>query len=109
SRCSWRPAGNTEPHRASAVALRRRRRVLRSPRSRGRAERGPHMARRTVRAALAVAVACAGLLAGSTPAGAVGAIVANPTTGLVDGQVVTIEGSGWVPGALIGYCQAVPD
>jgi predicted phage tail protein len=29
----------------------------------------------------------------------------SPSVGLVDGQTVTVDASGWSPGALIGYCQ----
>jgi hypothetical protein len=71
---------------------------------------GPHRRRRRRSVGLLLAVlACAGgLFVGAPRAFAAGAVAVTPSTGLVDGQVVSISGSGWNSGALIGYCEAVP-
>jgi hypothetical protein len=61
-----------------------------------------------LRALVAAAIVTAGIAISASPAAAAGTITVTPTTGLVDAQVVTITGTGWVPGATIGYCQAVP-
>jgi hypothetical protein len=34
-------------------------------------------------------------------------VAASPSTHLVDGQTITVTGSGWQPGHTIGFCQAV--
>jgi hypothetical protein len=48
------------------------------------------------------------LIAGTTGAAAAGGtITVTPTTGLVTGQTVTISGSGWAPGATVGWCEGI--
>jgi hypothetical protein len=61
-----------------------------------------------VRTVVAAFVAVAGAVSVASPASAAGAINVTPTTGLHDTDTVDITGSGWQPGVLIGYCQAVP-
>jgi len=63
--------------------------------------------RRAVRALAAVAVAAGATVAGATVAVAAGSITVTPNAGLVDGQTVTVTGSGWGPGDAIFYCEAV--
>ncbi|HEX2381101.1 MAG TPA: hypothetical protein VHI95_00570, partial [Acidimicrobiales bacterium] len=36
-----------------------------------------------------------------------GSIAVTPNSGLVDAQIVSVEGTGWSPGAVVGYCQGV--
>jgi hypothetical protein len=36
-----------------------------------------------------------------------GSIAVTPNSGLADGQIVSVEGTGWSPGAAVGYCQGV--
>jgi Neocarzinostatin family/Calx-beta domain len=60
-----------------------------------------------LRALVAVAVVAAGVAVAASPAAAAGTITVSPTTGLQDGDVVTITGSGWQPNVLIGYCQGI--
>jgi Fibronectin type III domain/Neocarzinostatin family len=36
-----------------------------------------------------------------------GSIAVTPNSGLTDGQIVSVEGTGWSPGATVGYCQGV--
>jgi hypothetical protein len=55
-----------------------------------------------------VGIVAAGMTVGASPAAAVGTIAVTPSSGLVDGQVLSITGAGWQPGALIGYCQGLP-
>jgi hypothetical protein len=61
-----------------------------------------------LRVLTAVVVAAGGLAVGASPAAAAGTITVTPSTGLVDGQVVNVTGSGWEPPHTIGYCQGLP-
>lgn len=45
--------------------------------------------------------------AGSVRVQAAASIVVTPATDLVEGQTVSVEGIGWVPGNTIGVCQAI--
>jgi large repetitive protein len=54
-----------------------------------------------------VALAAVGIVAGATAAAAAGAITVTPSTGLVDGQTVSIDGSGWIAVAQLAFCEAV--
>ncbi len=56
-------------------------------------------------------VLAAATLAGASTATAAGtgSIKVTPSTALVDGQTVAIEGSGWVPDHVIGFCQGAGD
>jgi hypothetical protein len=56
---------------------------------------------------LGIVVVLAAVLMPATQATAAGGITVTPSTGLIDGQVVTVDGFGWAPGSQIGYCQAV--
>ena len=60
------------------------------------------------RVAVVLAVVAVGTVVGASSAFAAGTISVTPTTGLTDGATVNITGSGWAPGSLVGYCEAVP-
>ena len=70
--------------------------------------RSHHRARRrALRALAAVALVAGGTVAGATAAVAATSITVTPSTGLVDGETVTVTGSGWAPGDTVYYCEAV--
>ncbi|MEQ1786916.1 MAG: neocarzinostatin apoprotein domain-containing protein, partial [Acidimicrobiales bacterium] len=67
-------------------------------------------------ALLAVLLAAAGPMCGaaagapvigSARAQVAASLVVTPATDLVEGQTVTVEGIGWVPGNTVGLCEAV--
>jgi hypothetical protein len=61
---------------------------------------------RTAAAALvAVALIVTGLAVNVTAAVAAATVTVTPSTGLTQGQIVTISGSGWAPDAGFAYCQ----
>jgi hypothetical protein len=74
--------------------------------------------RRIIRRALSAAVVLAIGAAGLVTAGVVtatgasaatrGSILVLPATNLVSHQVVSVVGSGWDPGASVGWCEGVP-
>ncbi len=94
-----------------------RRRAARGYRMRARHRFGRSLQSRTVprrrwaslRLGIAAVVATAGLVSvGVTAASAAGtSISASPNTGLLDGQVVAVSGSGWRPGGAIYFCEGV--
>ncbi len=61
---------------------------------------------RFVRAAVMLAGVAGVILIASGVASADVAITVTPNNALVDGQTVTVNGSGWQPGAEIGVCEA---
>jgi hypothetical protein len=63
--------------------------------------------RRAVRALAVVVVVAGATMTGATAAVAAGSITVTPSAGLVDGQTVTVTGSGWEPGEAVYYCEAV--
>jgi Neocarzinostatin family/Calx-beta domain len=50
----------------------------------------------------------AGTVVEASPAAAAATITVTPNTGLVDGQTVTLSGSGWQPNQSVAYCEGVP-
>jgi hypothetical protein len=75
---------------------------------RGEVTKARHRARpAALRRLVAVALVAAGTVAGATAAAAAAAIIVTPTTGLVDGQTVTVEGAGWSPNEQLGMCEGV--
>ena len=64
---------------------------------------------RLIRRLVPVLALVAAPLAFPTPAAAVTSLVVEPNSDLVAGQVVALSGSGFTPGAQIGWCQAVQD
>ncbi len=64
-----------------------------------------------LRALAVVVVLAAATSAGASAATAAGtgSITVTPSTALVDGQTVAIEGSDWVPDHVIGFCQGAGD
>lgn len=63
---------------------------------------------RAIGRVLGIVVVVAAVLVPASPAAAAGGITVTPSTGLVEGQTVSIHGSGWLPNHTIGFCQAVP-
>ncbi len=72
--------------------------------------KGSGGSRRTVfRALVVLALVAAGTVAKAGAASAdVAAITVTPSTGLVNGQVVTVAGTGWLPSSVVGVCEADP-
>ena len=56
---------------------------------------------------LSVLTILVGLTLFASPAEAATGVVATPATDLVDGQVVAVAASGFTPGAMVAWCQAV--
>lgn len=56
----------------------------------------------------ALAATLFGTTAPEARAAGTGAIVVDPSSDLIDGEIVTVTGSGWEAGHEVGLCQAVP-
>jgi hypothetical protein len=60
-------------------------------------------------AILVVAVGLAVPLVWATPAFAARSLTVTPSSGLIDRQIVTIDGTGFNPNTEVGFCQAIDD
>jgi hypothetical protein len=60
-----------------------------------------------LRCFIAVALVAVGVVVGAAPAAsAAGSITVTPNTGLHDGDVVSVNGTGWIPNSQVGVCQS---
>jgi hypothetical protein len=60
-----------------------------------------------LRCLVAVAFIGVGVVVGAAPASAAGSISVTPNTDLHDGDVVSVDGTGWIPDSQVGACQGV--
>jgi len=60
-----------------------------------------------MRCFIAVAFIAVSVVFGAAPASAAGSISVTPSTDLHDGDVVSVNGSGWIPNSQVGVCQSV--
>jgi hypothetical protein len=60
-----------------------------------------------LRCFVAVAFVAVAVVIGAAPASAAGSISVTPNTGLHDGDVVSVNGTGWIPNSQVGVCQGV--
>jgi hypothetical protein len=60
-----------------------------------------------LRCLIAVAFIAVGVVVSAAPASAAGSISVTPNTDLHDGDVVSVNGTGWIPDSQVGVCQSV--
>ncbi len=63
---------------------------------------------RLLRCLVVSALVAVGVVVGAGRAVAAGSVTVVPSSGLHDGDTVSISGSGWVPNSIVGICEGVP-